>query len=45
MNTIQEKVTGDVPFSRRYTLHEIWKYLDEKYPEARQESALTRPTR
>lgn len=31
MNELSSEINAEISFSRRFTLTEIWKYLDEKY--------------
>jgi hypothetical protein len=33
MNILSKTGNREIPFSRRFTLREIWTYLDTKYPE------------
>jgi hypothetical protein len=33
MNILSKEENREIPFSRRFTLREIWGYLDKKYPE------------
>jgi hypothetical protein len=33
MNILSKTENREIPFSRRFTLKEIWVYLDKKYPE------------
>ncbi len=38
MKELSEQENSKIPFSRRYTLREIWTYLNDKYSESANET-------